>query len=226
MTESPIGDIFDERAPANVFARAFEELKRRGKLDSVWRDSDTPLTYCIRKRRLDLAQALLSMGADPDACNAHGQCPLMWACISPDNADIAKVLIEAGADVEQANQVNDRPLHIATFSRSYAAMRMLLASGAQASAPGQDRKSPLHICSQKHDPEALEILAAAGANFKAKCAKRKTPLDWALDWSFLSPGGDYLRAFCAIEKALEEQALLKKAARRPRKKKSGRNPGL
>ncbi len=100
---------------------------------------DTALHVAAAGYRLELARALLALGADPAAANRRGAQPLHYAADggpgSPHwnpkaQAAVIACLVDAGADPNAADKDGVTPLHRAARTRCAAAVEALLARGA------------------------------------------------------------------------------------------------
>jgi hypothetical protein len=146
---------------------------------------DTALHVAAASYNADLAEMLVSRGADVRARNRRGAEPLHAAATgspksahwNPD-AQVATIvyLIEAGADPDAADKNGATPLHRAARTRCAAAVQALLANGAEHSPRNKNGSTPLDLTVVNSgrggtgSPEALEqnfrlmdVLIKAGA---------------------------------------------------------------
>jgi len=100
---------------------------------------DTALHVAAAGYRVELARALLALGADPAAANRRGAQPLHYAADGgpgspqwnpPAQAAVIACLVDAGADPNAADKDGVTPLHRAVRTRCAAAVETLLARGA------------------------------------------------------------------------------------------------
>src|SRR5262245_31383944 len=75
-------------------------------------DGGLPLCAAAARDRTEVAQALLTAGAEVDGREEGGWTALLWAAANG-NASVAAALIEAGADVDVTNDDGDTPLSLA-----------------------------------------------------------------------------------------------------------------
>jgi ankyrin repeat protein len=74
-------------------------LQNHARIDHIgW----TPLHYACTRGHLDVAQFLVSNGADVNAPSINGSTPLMMA-VQSGNEELIKYLLEKGADLQQRN---------------------------------------------------------------------------------------------------------------------------
>jgi len=118
---------------------------------------DTPLHIAAAAYQRDIAEELVSRGANISARNRRGAEPLHYAAdgtpASPSwNPDAQHVVVEfligAGADPNSADKTGVAPLHRAVRTRCAAAVRALLSNGADALRKNKGGSTPLHLAVQ------------------------------------------------------------------------------
>lgn len=131
----------------------------------------------------DLCQALLGLGADPDACDSFGRRPLVEAVGRPWGQPLQAVLLQAGADVNAQSAQGDTPLLTAIqvdegmYRDQTATVAELLRRGASLElARPQDGTTPLLQAIQNNSDRLCRMLLDAGASPHAADLRGQTPL--------------------------------------------------
>ena len=118
---------------------------------------DTPLHIAAAAYLRDIAEELVSRGANVSARNRRGAEPLHYAADgtpgSPSwNPDaqhaVVEFLIGAGADPNAEDKTGVTPLHRAVRTRCTPAVRALLSNGADALRKNKGGSTPLHLAVQ------------------------------------------------------------------------------
>jgi ankyrin repeat protein len=118
---------------------------------------DTPLHIAAAAYLRDIAEELVSRGANVGARNRRGAEPLHYAADgtpgspwwNPDAQHaIVEFLIGAGADPNAEDNTGVTPLHRAVRGRCTPAVRALLSNGADALRKNKSGSSPLHLAVQ------------------------------------------------------------------------------
>ena len=140
---------------------------------------DPRLRAAALKRDLAALDRALAEGADPNAMDADGYTPLIFA-VCNNNTDCVAKLIEAGAHPDCYTDKGRTPLNSAASSGYAETIRVLLAGGAQVDfVPpyyGCGRFTPLHYAIDFGHVQAIRALLAAGAD-----ANRRTESEFASD---------------------------------------------
>lgn len=127
----------------------------------------TPLLHALYLDRLDLVQALLDRGADPNRC-AHANCPLRSAILIGSAAAV-DVLLKAGANpdgVAPEIGVIATPLVAAAARGDLALARRLIAAGARIEGYGDhgEGQTPLMAAAARADRAMADLLLEKGAD--------------------------------------------------------------
>jgi hypothetical protein len=118
---------------------------------------DTPLHVAAAAYQRDIAEALLSTGANVSARNRRGAEPLHYAVDgNPESAAwdpdsqyaMVQFLIAAGANPNSGDTSGVAPLHRAVRTRCAAAVRALIVNGADARRRNGSGSTPLHLAVQ------------------------------------------------------------------------------
>ena len=122
------------------------------------RSGSTPLHFAANYGRKEIAELLISKGAEVNAKSNKGNTPLHNAALGGGNQNAAH-----GGQKEIAE--------------------LLIAKGADVNAKDDGGMAPLHSAAQvwiKVNTEVIELLIAEGADVNAKDDDGTTPLDWAI----------------------------------------------
>ena len=118
---------------------------------------DTPLHIAAAAYQREIAEELVSKGANVRARNRRGAEPLQYAsdgipgsaAWDPDaQYAVVEFLIRAGADPNSEDKSGVAPLHRAVRTRCTAAVRALLTNGADAVGKNKSGSTPLHLAVQ------------------------------------------------------------------------------
>ncbi|MHB8728226.1 MAG: ankyrin repeat domain-containing protein [Sulfuricaulis sp.] len=161
----------DPNTRANYSISGIDTQQENGwLLSAVLNDRGLP-----EARQLELAELLLSSGADPNRVDSWGYTPFQRACRG-DRADVVALILKHGASVNlkvACMLCLDRdqlPLQLAT---NVEITKKLIDAGADVNATGKDGTTALHYVSS---PEIAQLLIAKGANVNAVYADGRTPL--------------------------------------------------
>jgi hypothetical protein len=118
---------------------------------------DTALHIAAAAHQRELAESLVTRGADVRARNRMGAEPLHYAADGSPGAehwdpvaqrDVITYLIEAGADPNALDKSGVAPLHRAVRTRSSAAVSVLIENGANPLLMNKKGSTPLHLAVQ------------------------------------------------------------------------------
>jgi len=159
-------------------------IKLRGLLpfvvdvNPVYEDGFTPLWYAAIKGRTDIAEMLLSAGADPNVKDKNKKSLLTYS-LETRKFDLANRLIEykATLSVQESNYLLQKGVAIGDADL----VRVVLKSGANVNQKFDDGMTPIWIAAFNNNREMVQILAAAGANINSKDNEGRTVLMWAIE---------------------------------------------
>lgn len=166
---------------------------------------DTPLHVASAAYQRDIAEELVSGGADVNARNRRGAEPLHYAADGVPGSDawdpdaqyaVVDFLVRAGADPNSEDKSGVAPLHRAARTRCTAAVRALLANGADALKRNRSGSTPLHLAvrdtgrggagseaARREQTEILRLLLGHGARPSDKDSAGKSVNDCVkADW--------------------------------------------
>jgi len=174
----------DDLLGAKSLSAAKKALDAGADPNAVDDEGVSALHHAVQRRKLDLAELLVSRGANLDMRDREdGYTPLHVLCKSKSGvmskAEIAAALwlIEKGSDVGATSDGNETPLHLAAASGSHEVIEALLAKGAK---PTRDKwgNMPLHRClsTNERDTWVWEKLLASGCSLEDFNDSHETPL--------------------------------------------------
>jgi ankyrin repeat protein len=129
-------------------------------------------------------RACLQAGADPNAYDESGYCPLHWvafkALVGWSPMEVVRLLLEAGADVDATTQDagGNTALVLSCQAGSEPVARALVAAGADVNAVCGNT-TPLIAAAMSGAEAVVRLLLGHGADATAKGAFGMTALEWA-----------------------------------------------
>jgi cytohesin len=115
----------------------------------------------------ELAQTLLTAGADPDEPRTTGLTPLMRATIR-DDAPMTQILIDGGADLDATDPAGLTAAHAAAQADAAASLEVLLDAGADPQARSNDGMGALHHAAELGSVEVIDLLATVGIDLDVR----------------------------------------------------------
>lgn len=126
----------------------------------------------------EMADLLLSHGADPSAVSEMGFSPLRDCIARHCEPAVVRLLLEHGANPNVGDgSRGDTPLHVACFDGAREAVSLLLDSGADINVQNDHGYTPLHCA---RTPEMTELLLSRGADTIVKNRYGRTPSEQAI----------------------------------------------
>jgi len=151
-------------------------LERGGSVDTADATGQTLLHYATAGNYKDIAELLISNGANVNAVADKWKTPL-GAAARTGSTDVAEYLITHGADVN-AGEGYWTPLQEAAYY-SKEMVKLLLAKGANINA---GKWTALHSALDAGRLDIVELLLVKGADANVRNNKGRTPLNIVVDW--------------------------------------------
>lgn len=141
-------------------------------------NGNTPLSWAVGYRNLNVAHLLLLHGADVRIPSDDGKTPLHWAA-QADDLQMAKLLLEYRANVNASTQNGGTPLHDAAARGSMEMVKLLLGERADINARKEDGETPLVAAVSAHQSLGMvNLLLVQGADPNAQKDDGQTALRW------------------------------------------------
>ncbi|PAA57479.1 hypothetical protein BOX15_Mlig003793g1, partial [Macrostomum lignano] len=157
-------------AAAGDAAIARDLLRRGAPVNQRRRSGATALFYACQAGRADLAELLLSNGADPSlpVSGRLGGSPLM-AAAQNGHADCLRLLLSAGAPVDWRGAGADgaTALQLACWHDRRQCAQLLLAAGARPLLARRDGATPLSAAAQQGSADLCRALLSAAPEFSS-----------------------------------------------------------
>ncbi|HEX5182379.1 MAG TPA: hypothetical protein VFW19_04400 [Allosphingosinicella sp.] len=134
--------------------------------EGTWRA--TPLWHAIAHgRNLELAEHLMTLGADPNHC--------LFAAVWNEDCEAIRLLLRFGADIEEGVERGDTPLLGAVAWSKFGPAAALLEAGANPNVRSKSGKTALHVMLKKGSaPEHFQLFARHGARGDIPDAEGRT----------------------------------------------------
>jgi len=136
----------------------------------------TPLHKVAMGTSKEIAELLLSKGADVNAREKDGGTPLHLVAALSGDKEIAELLLAKGADVNAKDNNGFTPLLRGAYGGHKDVVELLLAKGADINAKDKWGNTPLHSAISGEKKDIVELLLAKGADINAKNSYGETSL--------------------------------------------------
>ena len=177
-----------------------------------------PLHICARAGDVGSCALLIAFGCTVDAVDELGETPLHWARVPNWNFDFSKgdnvvaLLIRNGADPNRACITGQRPLHLASRSRSgpstkISTAKLLVDHGADINAADSDGVTPLHAACRLGTASIVDLLVSLDADITITDNNHHTALYTALATGNLASARALISAASLLDPALVAGSL-------------------
>ena len=175
----------------------------------------SPLHNAAHKGRTDIADFLISKGAEVDIKDEYDSTPLASAAWQAQKETV-RLLIARGASVKSKDRIGSTPLHRAADGGDEDIVRALISAGAEVNATNNSDEIALHLAADKGHRQAAQVLIENGANVNARSKRGLTPLHCTLmgsnGWNVMeilvANGADVNTEFGDVGSPLELEARL------------------
>lgn len=140
--------------------------------------SRPPLEQAILRNKTEIAEYLLTAGADPNTTNASQRTPLHLA-VDRNNPAISSALLKAGANPDLLDQEGWTPLHHAAAKNQLENAKAILAGGAKPTTLSARGGTPLHEAAASGGEEIIRLFLKHGLDPNLKSKEGVTPIDLA-----------------------------------------------
>ena len=150
-------------------------------IDDPGKSKMTPLHQAVLRKKEDVAELLLNLGAKPNIPTGNGQTALHLA-INRGLPSVCALLITKGADLNAQDENGWTPLHLAAAKDRIDIARILIESGANLQILSTAGGTPLHEAAPSASAEMAQLLLDSGIDPMAKSNDGKTALDHAITY--------------------------------------------
>ncbi|MGV8119577.1 MAG: ankyrin repeat domain-containing protein [Candidatus Xenobiia bacterium LiM19] len=141
-------------------------------------NGNTLLQLAAVKGSKDIAELLLSKGADINSKNNESQTPLHFAAFNGET-QLVKMLLSKGAELNAKDCYGFTPLHNAASNGNKETVEYLISKGAGINIRTSRGSTPLHLAVSNNHRDAAQSMLSKGADVNAKDEKGRTPLHYA-----------------------------------------------
>jgi ankyrin repeat protein len=142
--------------------------------------ADRPIARAVLTGDVDVVQAALAQGENPNRVTAAGQ-PLLMVATQKRHLAVTEALLDAGAFADIEDQFGNTPLMRAAEVGALAIIDLLIAAGADPDHLNLSGRTALMAAAEAREPDAVAILLTAGADPALGDITGRTALDWAYD---------------------------------------------
>ncbi len=141
----------------------------------------TPLLFAANNNKGDIAEFLISKGADIDEvflADYYGNTPITFA-IKNGSLKMVKILHEKGANIQYRTNLGENYLHFAAAQNKVDIAEYLIHCGIDINSTKNGGLTPLHIAAITGSSDVVKLLVQKGANLDLKSKDGGTPLHFA-----------------------------------------------
>lgn len=148
--------------------------------DTLYSNSEeSPLLYAVEKGDREIAEILISKGADIKI-KLHCCETLLHVAASKGDVKMADLLISKGSDINAKGAVDSTPLHYAVSNDRIEMVKYLLSKGADINAREACSSTALHSAAINGYADMAELLISKGADVNLKNSNGETPMEQAI----------------------------------------------
>ena len=173
---NPTGSILDLAMKGDA-AKIETMIKGGVATDSRGEGEETALHWASLYGHLEVAELLLSHGADVRATDATGSTPLHGAA-EEGFPELVRLLLDHKADPNAANDDGVTPLHLAAANGHQEIVVALLEQGAAINVADKSGSTPLHFAAEYGRISVVKILLAKGADAQIKTLPERQRWSW------------------------------------------------
>ena len=167
----------------HILARSLFELSQERDQKTINKFDEngrTALTIAVMEKRADLAEILLTSGANPDVGDVRsGLSPIHYATFT-DSTSTVELLLANRAHPDLPDCYGMTPMMLACGLGHVLIMDVLLNAGAAIESRDSIGWTPLHYCITGDSIECLKTLLDEGADRSITDKKGLSPYDWAV----------------------------------------------
>ncbi|XP_048577879.1 transient receptor potential cation channel subfamily A member 1-like isoform X2 [Nematostella vectensis] len=149
-------------------------------VDSMDVEGNTALHVCAATNNMEMADILLSHGAQVDAMKEDLSTPLHVAC-KKGSMEVGRLLVEKGAALDKKNDKGETPLHMAACIGSFDALKFLLSKGVAIDERDFSHRTPFLSAVAAGRTENAMVLLEKGADITANECNMKNCLHLAVE---------------------------------------------
>lgn len=174
LNYSSIHEAIEKNDPDAVREFIADISELNAKNDRGW----LPLHTAAYHGHLQIAEILVSQGADVQARRSEGWTPLHLAALHG-HSDIAGLFLKYDANPDVQKDDLSTPLHMGAQGGHREVVELLLARGADVNARKDNGWTPLHVSAYYNHTEVAELLIAHGSDVGSRDRAGHTPLQIA-----------------------------------------------
>ncbi|GFW44593.1 ankyrin-3 [Trichonephila clavipes] len=154
-------------------------------VNAMGKDSTTTPLHCAAvHEHWEIAQLLLTKGANPNAQDLHGITPIHIS-VMRGNVDLFEILLEEKADIFLRDHRNNSAVELTIYCSRLDILKLLLQTGkAGVNFKGYLNRTLLHESALSGTLEITEYLVENGADIDARCTNGHKPIHLASEMGF------------------------------------------
>ena len=178
LRSSKIDEVFQSAKEGEIGRLEIALNRHPGQVNIRDSTGRTMLHWAAKYGQHEVAELLLSAGADRDALDKRKVTPLYLAAVF-NNRNVFDLLLAQGASLEISDLDGQNLLHHAVFWKQADLMELLIAKGLNLNATDFAGNTPLHCAVEKRFGEGVKLLLINGATPGLRNKEGMTPYDLA-----------------------------------------------